>query len=145
MKIKDETGASGKLECFVEDELIAMHHTSMFCMQVQPRNPHHFTLLFVHEKGAPRREELQELFVPFGKCNVRTKDNKMTYINFARFEQVVCVLEALKSAKLFLRDMVVLIEELVPVQNAKLMLSFLDAPVRSFRLHREASASPSII
>jgi len=125
MKTNDDTAAVHTLKGFVEQQLNTAHNTSMYCIEVKPRNyPVHFTLLFAHPKGAPAREEIQELFAPFGKCNVRIKDHQMTYINFPRFEQVVAVLQTLRSAKLYFREMVVLIDELVPVQNAKLMVSF---------------------
>ena len=125
MKTNDDTAAVHTLKGFVEQELNTAHNTSMYCIEVKPRNyPVHFTLLFAHAKGAPAQEEMQELFAPFGKCTVRIKDHQMTYINFPRFEQIVAVLQTLRSARLYFRDMVVLMDELVPVQNAKLMVSF---------------------
>ena len=90
----------------------------MYCIEVRQRNyPVHFTLLLSHAKGAPPRAAIQELFETFGKCNVRTKDNTMTYINFLRYDHVTNVLEARNQAKLVLNDMVVLVDELVPVQR----------------------------
>jgi len=125
MKTHDETIAVHMLKDFVEQQLNRAHDTSMYCIEVKPRNhPVHFTLLFSHVKGAPPREDIQALFAPFGKCNVRTKDHQMTYINFPRFEQVVAVLQTLQSAKLYFHDKLVLADELIPVQNSKLMLSF---------------------
>jgi len=124
MKACHGVGAEARLRSFVEEELNMQHDCAMYCIEVKQRNyPVHFTLLLSHVKGAPPRAAIQELFETFGKCNVRTKDNTMTYINFLRYDHVVNVLEARNQAKLVLNDMVVLVDELVPVQNAKLMLS----------------------
>ena len=125
MKAAPDGGAEAQLRSFVESELNLKHNCAMYCIAVKPRNyPVHFALLLSHVKGPPTRTSIQEIFEPFGKCNVRTKDHTMTYINFPRYAQVVQVLEARNQAKLVLNDMVVLVDQLVPVQNAKLMISF---------------------
>jgi hypothetical protein len=124
MKAAHDVGAEAQLRSFVETELNLRHDSAMYCIEVKPRNyPVHFTLLLSHVKGPPARTAIQQLFETFGKCNVRVKDHSMTYINFPRYEQVVLVLEARNQAKLVLNDMVVLVDELIPVQNAKLMIS----------------------
>ena len=126
MKTANDTSAARTLKAFVEDDLNATYKTDMFCIDVKQRNyPVLFTLLFLHENRTADREDLQAMFAPFGKCHVRVKDHRMSYINFPRFEQVVSVLKALKSAKLYLRNTVVLTTaDLIPVQNAKFMLLF---------------------
>jgi len=124
MKATPDVAAEAQLRSFVEVELNLKHNCAMYCIAVKARNyPVQFTLLLSHVNGAPSRTSIQQLFEPFGKCNVRTKDHTMTYINFPRHEQVTLVLEARDQAKLLLNEMVVMVDELVPVQNAKLMIS----------------------
>ena len=127
MKTNGDPASANMLKSFVQDELNTMHKTAMYCLEVKPRNfQMHFTLLLTHTRGAPPKKELEDVFAAFGKCSIHTKNHKMTYINFPLFEQVLSVLKTLQGAKLFLQEMVVLLDELVPVQNAKIMVS-LDA------------------
>ena len=102
IKTNDEVSAASMLKSFVEDELNSTNKTAMYCLELKPRNYLvHFILLLTHSKGAPTRKALEDLFAPFCKCSIRTKDQKMTYVNFPLFEQVVLVLKALEGAMIF--------------------------------------------
>jgi len=123
MKTTEKTAAAATLKSFVEHTLNSEHGTSMFCIEVKQRKyPALFPLLLMHDH-APGEQDLHDLFAPFGKCSIKNKDSKMTYINFKRFEQVEAVLAAMNNSQLRFHHMV-LRDGLHAVQNTKLMLSF---------------------
>ena len=123
MKSNGQPEAVEALRSFVDVDLNAVYATSMYCLEVRPRRYQTlFPLVFKHEE-APNEQDLRDLFSPFGKCTIRTKDDKMTYVNYKSFEQVEAVLCAMENSQLKFQHMVVH-QGLFPVQNSKLMFLF---------------------
>jgi len=123
MKTTGYEAAVQGLKAFVEDNLNAEHGTSMYCVEVKPKKYQtFFPVVFVHDEILSK-QELVDLFSPFGKCNIRTKNDKMTYINYRVFEQVEVLLLAMDNSQLKFQHMVVH-DGVYPVQNSKLMLLF---------------------
>jgi len=123
MKITAYDVAVEGMKSFVEDNLNAEHGTSMYCVEIKPRKYQTlFPVLFMHEE-VPNHQEMMDLFSPFGKCNIRTKNEKMTYINYKVFEQVEALLAAMDNSQLKFQHMVVH-KGVYPVQNSKLMMPF---------------------
>jgi len=123
MKITAYDVAVEGMRSFVEENLNAEHGTCMYCVEVKPRKYQtFFPVVFMHEE-VPNHQEMMDLFSPFGKCNIRTKNEKMTYINYKVFEHVEALLAAMDNSQLRFQHMVVH-KGVYPVQNSKLMILF---------------------
>ena len=119
----DTAGTATCMQSFVEHTLNAEYGIDMYCVVVQPkRYPVLYALRLDHTE-TPSKDMLKDVFAPFGKCNIRTKDRYITYINFHRFEHVQSVLRALKTSQLIYNEMTIPRDGLFAVQNSKLMLS----------------------
>jgi hypothetical protein len=111
------------MKSFVEDNLNAEHGTSMYCVEVKPRKYQtFFPVVFMHDE-VPNYQEMIDLFSPFGKCNIRTQNEKKTYVNYKLYEQVEALLAAMENSQLKFQHMV-LHKGVYPVQNSKLMMLF---------------------
>ena len=119
----DTAGTATCMQSFVEQTLNAEYGIDMYCVVVQPkRYPVLYALRLDHTE-TPSKDTLKDVFAPFGKCNIRTKDRYTTYINFHRFEHVQSVLCALNASQLIYNDMAIPRDGLYAVQNSKLLLS----------------------
>ena len=111
------------MKSFVQDNLNAEHGTLMYCVEVKPKKfQTFFPVVFMHDE-VPPHQEMVDLFSPFGKCNIRTKNDTMTYVNYKQFEHVEALLAAIDNSQLKFQHMVVH-EAVFPVQNSKLMMLF---------------------
>ena len=123
MKVAGYDAAVEGMKSFVQDNLNAEHGTSMYCVEIKPKKYQtFFPVVFMHEE-VPNQQELIDLFSPFGKCNIRTKNETMTYVNYKQFEHVEALLAAMDNSQLKFQHMVVH-EGVHPVQNTKLMMLF---------------------
>jgi len=123
MKSNGTPEAVEALRTIVDVNMNTLYGICMYCLEVRPRKYQTlFPLVFKHEE-VPHEKDLRDLFSPFGKCTIRSKDEKTTYINYKSFEQVQAVLDAMENSQLKFQHMVVH-QGLFPVQNSKLMILF---------------------
>jgi len=123
VQMPDSAGTATCMQSFVEQTLNAEYGIDMYCVVVQPKRYAVLYALRLDHTETPSKDMLKDVFAPFGRCNIRTKDRYTTYINFHRFEHVQCVLRALNASQLIYNEKTIPSDMLYAVQNSKLMLS----------------------